>query len=620
MNTIGIYLFYIIIIILISIIIDYSANGDRYSNILSYFGTSQTKCEQTNLKTDHIYEYIVIGSGPAGLQTGYFLDKYEKDYIILEKSRSNGTFFEKYPIHRKLISINKVNTGSTDKEFNLRHDWNSLLSDSENPLLFKQYTEEFFPHADHMVKYLNDYQEKEKIKVCFDTNVIKINKLSNELFEISTSKGLVQCKKLIVAAGLMKNNVGFVPPPNSPECLSYKDITTDKTKFKNKNVCIVGKGNSAFETANYLTDTAAIIHLLAKGSIKHAWESHYPGDLRAVNNDFLDVYNLKAQHAVNVYPPSVEMIVKKKDHKYYMLDSLYSDENNLTPSRIDQQPEGGYDYIIDCTGFKIDTSIFGNIEPENNGKVPYITGDFRSINIDNLYFAGVLSQEISYKFGSAAFIHGFRYLVSSMIKLDTGNLDRFEYSSIIELNDKIVDRMNTTSALWQMFNCLCDVIMFDDENNKIIYIQEVTLRYARENYVFRYEKVILFSLKYADKDPILKIMKKENKKTGYMHSVGVKRTAHLSHFIHPVFDVYYNYEHIFDFHLAEHLLGDFKLQDVHIEPLKEFLDIIESYNDESNIKELHQLHDFDGVPRLKFQKIDPFNIDPNNPPPLLSAI
>ena len=162
--------------------------------------------------------------------------------------------------------------------------------------------------------------------------------------------------------------------------------------------------------------------------------------------------------------------------------------------------------------------------------------------------------------------------------------------------------------------------VIQDENNKIIYIQEVTLRYARENYVFRYEKVILFSLKYADKDHILKIMKKENKKTGYMHSVGVKRTAHLSHFIHPVFDVYYNYEHIFDFHLAEHLLGDFKLQDVHIEPLKEFLDIIESYNDESNIKELHQLHDFDGVPRLKFQKIDPFNIDPNNPPPLLSAI
>ena len=200
MTTIGIYSFYILIFIILCIIIDYSLNQERYDNILSYFRTSQTKYEDTNLKTDHIYEYLIVGSGPAGLQAGYFLDKYKKDYIILEKSQSNGSFFEKYPIHRKLISVNKVNTGSTDKEFNLRHDWNSLLSDDES-LLFKNYTEEFFPHADHMVKYLNDYQYKQKIKVSFNTNVIRINKLSDKLFEIQTSNGIVKCKKLIVATG-----------------------------------------------------------------------------------------------------------------------------------------------------------------------------------------------------------------------------------------------------------------------------------------------------------------------------------------------------------------------------------------------------------------------------------
>jgi hypothetical protein len=583
MNTIGIYLFYIIIIILISIIIDYSVNEERYSNILSYFGTSQTKCEQTHLKTDHVYEYIVIGSGPAGLQSGYFLDKYEKDYIILEKSRSNGTFFEKYPIHRKLISINKVNTGSMDKEFNLRHDWNSLLSDSENPLLFKQYTEEFFPHADHMVKYLNDYQEKEKIKVCFDTNVIKINKLSNELFEISTSRGVVQCKKVIMAAGLMKNNIGIKNASHYPGYIMYNDLTMDKTKFKNKNICILGKGNSAFETANYLTDTAAVIQLVSMGKLNHSWDTHYPGHLRAVNNNFLDVYNLKTQHSVNLFPEEFELIVKKQKKKYFVFPRNVIDEDDekeyVPGEETDQHPEEGYDYVIDCTGFNMDTSIFGNIEPENNGKMPYVLGDLQSKNIENLYFAGVLSQEISYKFGSAAFIHGFRYLISTMIKLDTDNLEMFEYSSIKELNDKLIHRMSTTSALFQMFNCLCDVIIFDD--NKIIYIQEVTLRYAKDNYVFGYEKVLLFSLKYGDKTNNYK--------------PGLKETAHLSRFIHPVFEVYCNYRHIFDFHLAEHLLGEFKLQKVHIEPLEEFLDIINGYTDESNIEELKKLHEHDDI-------------------------
>ena len=153
------------------------------------------KYNNENIDQDHIYEYIVIGSGPAGLQTGYYLDKYKKDYIILEKASSSGDFFKKYPIHRKLISVNKVNTGSTDKEFNLRHDWNSLLSDDER-LLFKEYTKEFYPHADCMVKYLNDYQRKNKIKVAFNQTVIKINK-EGDLFKIETESKTLKGKKVM---------------------------------------------------------------------------------------------------------------------------------------------------------------------------------------------------------------------------------------------------------------------------------------------------------------------------------------------------------------------------------------------------------------------------------------
>lgn len=50
-----------------------------------------------------------------------------------------GNFFARYPRHRKLISINKRNTGRTNKEFNMRHDWNSLLSDDESLLVGNYY-------------------------------------------------------------------------------------------------------------------------------------------------------------------------------------------------------------------------------------------------------------------------------------------------------------------------------------------------------------------------------------------------------------------------------------------------------------------------------------------------
>ena len=59
---------------------------------------------------------------------------------------SSGSFFERYPRHRTLISINKQHTGKVNREFNERHDWNSLLSDDPN-LLFGRFSTDFFPQV-----------------------------------------------------------------------------------------------------------------------------------------------------------------------------------------------------------------------------------------------------------------------------------------------------------------------------------------------------------------------------------------------------------------------------------------------------------------------------------------
>jgi len=44
-------------------------------------------------------------------------------------------------------------SGKTNKEFNMRHDWNSLLSDDES-LLMTHYSKKFFPDADDLVSLL----------------------------------------------------------------------------------------------------------------------------------------------------------------------------------------------------------------------------------------------------------------------------------------------------------------------------------------------------------------------------------------------------------------------------------------------------------------------------------
>ena len=82
----------------------------------------------------------------------------------------SGNFFTTYPRHDKLISINKRHTGQTNKEFNFRHDWNSLISDDES-LLFRHYTKDYFPHRETLVDYLADYARKLELRVRYNTTV-----------------------------------------------------------------------------------------------------------------------------------------------------------------------------------------------------------------------------------------------------------------------------------------------------------------------------------------------------------------------------------------------------------------------------------------------------------------
>ena len=52
-------------------------------------------------------------------------------------------------IKTHILSLNFV--GSTNKEFNLRHDWNSLISNNESLKMY-HYSDEYFPNADIYVR------------------------------------------------------------------------------------------------------------------------------------------------------------------------------------------------------------------------------------------------------------------------------------------------------------------------------------------------------------------------------------------------------------------------------------------------------------------------------------
>jgi cation diffusion facilitator CzcD-associated flavoprotein CzcO len=242
-----------------------------------------------------IPDYLVIGAGPAGLQLGRLLEESGRTCRILEAGASPGGFFQAFPRHRKLISVNKPHTGTADPELNLRMDWNSLLSPDPR-LLFTAYSERYFPHADDLVRYLHDFARIHALDITYGTRVERIRRDDGGFVATDTAGVEHRGRRLVTATGVSLPNTPDIPGIETAE--QYATVSVEPKDFLDQRVLILGKGNSALETADNLVETAAVIHVAGPHSVRMAWKTHYVGHLRAVNNNFLDTYQLKSQNAV----------------------------------------------------------------------------------------------------------------------------------------------------------------------------------------------------------------------------------------------------------------------------------------------------------------------------------
>jgi len=494
------------------------------------------------------YEYVIIGAGPAGLQMGYFLGRAGRRYVILEAAPAAGAFFARFPRHGMLISINKPHNFYPEPEYNLRHDWNSLISHDES-LLFKHYSSELYPAAQDMCRYLGDFAAKLGLEVRWGAAVDEVAR-EGEGFRVTVAGGeAFTCDRLLVATGATGPNIPAIP--GIELCLGYEDHPIDAAFYRNKRVAIVGAGNSAFEVANHLAGSAAIIHMFMGRPARHAWQTHFVGDLRAVNNTIIDMYQLKSMHAtIGVRLVSV---TRNAD------GTLEAEIEEGVPHW--EQPGTlratfTYDAIIRCTGWRyVRQDLFGEgcvPAMDARDKYPVLSSSWES-SVPGMYFIGA-AMAARDRTAASGFIHGFRYNIRTLHRLLE---QRFHGGSLVDetfplreradldaIASSLISRVSTTSALYQMYGFLCDAMFFSEDD--VAYLRELPVDYVHEMDAFRGGDAITVTLEYGFHHyPSTSVA------VDFINPSDPDRPL-CTAFIHPVFRYYRGGQLVDEMHFGEH--------------------------------------------------------------------
>ncbi|HEY3872165.1 MAG TPA: NAD(P)-binding domain-containing protein [Actinocrinis sp.] len=503
------------------------------------------------------HRYLIIGAGPAGLQLSYYFHRAGMDYLTLERDAAPGRFFRRFPRHRRLISLNKVHVHGDDPEIRLRWDWNSLLNDDPG-LLFPEFSDEYFPHADDMVRYLAEFQRAHGLAVRYGNEVARVERApSGPGFTVRTGDGTVlRCRCLVAATGWGRP---FVPDiPGIEHAVGYEDMDVDPRSYAGRRVLIIGKGNSAFETAHAVLGQASMVHLASRRPLRLTWTTKHPGDVRGQYGAVLDSYQFKTLHSV--LDCTIDEIRAAGDR--FEVDITYTHADGETATLE-------YESVLRCTGFRMDTSVFGaDCVPrtERDGRLPATGPDWQCANVDGLYFAGTLAQTRDFKRSSSAFIDGFRYNLRTLCALlreryEGVPLEATEVKADPdELTSLVLDRVNWSSALWTQFEYLCDALVVDAASGRVSVYKDLPEDYAIER--FRDEPhYYTVTLRWGRDD--------------YADVFAISRhpdpdRAGDSAFIHPVVRRHRHGATVGEKHLLEDLLAEWRRPERHVDPLREF--------------------------------------------------
>lgn len=453
-------------------------------------------------------ENLIIGAGPAGIQMAHLLS----DHLVVEKAGTACSFFRTFPRQRRFISINK----SRDRKY----DWNSFIGPNAESL--RDYTETLYPSADDYIRYIEEFIDKHNINIRFNFEVKSIEK-TEDVFIING--GELKARKVFFGIG-----VGPRAPPFE-RGYTYASMPLDPEVYRGKRVHIIGSGNAAFETADYLAPYTDVTEIWGRNV--NAWKTHYPGHARSINFTSIDSYYLKAR-----------TILHFTEEDSFPRSQLYREAMEYIQDHPDH-------LVIWCIGFEFKSELVKDLVTVD--KFPVCDHNFESTMCPGLFFIGATSQYHDYKKGTSAFIHGFRYNCEYLHRYITGGIKCEPINSKDELVAKVFHQLNNSSALFHRFDQFCDLVGSDGDT--FYYVQEIPIGAVEQMWPKQ------FTIKLGYTNELSDTFNQEI----YIHP----RDAHKGKFIHPII----NYNSLV-FHLPEEQLNEYTGFKTHEYPFRIYLEHI----------------------------------------------
>jgi putative flavoprotein involved in K+ transport len=179
-------------------------------------------------------DVLVIGAGPAGLSSGYYLQKAGIDFEIVDRADHIGsTWANLYP------SL-KLNTASVV----------SHMPDQWMPLHYP-----LLPSGKQYYAHLTDWARRHPLPVRLSVSVKRVSPSASG-WQVETSDGSAEYRAVVIASGRFGNP--YVPPIAGMESFSgtllHAHDFRDPALFVGKRVLIVGNGPSGADAAVALAE------------------------------------------------------------------------------------------------------------------------------------------------------------------------------------------------------------------------------------------------------------------------------------------------------------------------------------------------------------------------------